>query len=204
LTGLLLDTTISGVIRKEYLYLASSLNGEILTDDGTVYDFSVSDTFVSFTSQGADDGLQTEGFIETDGDQLESSQISKLFHQVSGELVLKDAWSSHSGLSAVAGVTFGTIEMANEYGVTTVSVPVETRFGEWSIELRGQPGTESLSYSLTDLDRNLALTRRTADAVLSDIAEGCGRNPDPAQVLEAMVAVASAASARAGIPMPVL
>lgn len=192
LTGLLLDTTISGVVSKEYVYLSSSLNGEILATNGRVYDFSVSDTFVSFSTQAPGDEDQTEGFIETDGEPLDSSEIGKLFHQVCRELALKEGWRSVSGLNPGSGISFGSLDVELGGGSREISLNVETRFGEWRIELRGNPGAATLNYTLTDLDRDIALTRRTADAVLSDIAEECSAYPEPSTVLEAMVRVAAA------------
>ncbi|HEX9226068.1 MAG TPA: hypothetical protein VF885_05375 [Arthrobacter sp.] len=199
LTGLLLDTNISGLIRNEYLYLSSSLIGEILSGDGSVYDFTISDTFISFTSRATTEGGHAEGFLETDGEPLESSEIGKLFHRIRQEVNLKESWRASSGLDVSTDITFGAVDVTHEGMGQLVSLPVETRFGEWAIELQGFAGGETLTYSLRDLDRDVTMTRRTADAILSDIAEGCGKAPDPAEVLEAMLRVAVAASQRNAI-----
>lgn len=191
--GMLEDSDVVGRLQNERVYLDEAFQGELQVG-ATCYRLDLSRTSVSFDGEESSPTplLFSDSGFETDGDLIEASRVGKVFASIREQSILNRIWASCTSL--VSSPAAGIKDFRLGLGRSVATAEIETSLGECTLHIRRGPRTESLLYSLFDTTRAVHHTPRVADALLEDIAEDLGGEPEVHVLLDAMVRTAQRAS----------
>jgi hypothetical protein len=185
--GILEDAGICGVLKNDYVYQAATLHGEIHTGAGRPYAVTLSRTSVEFEEGGSEKPPVhfAGGSFETDGDDLEASQVGCAFDTVRRQSALIRAWKNCTSMRSTHSILFKELRIL--FGEPGFAMDVETDLGEFTVTIRRTSNPDVFRYSLTGAETPIVHSPRVADALLSDAAEEAGGDPEPAAILGAMI-----------------
>lgn len=185
--GILGDAGVTGVLKNDYVYQASTLQGELHTGAGRQYSLALSKTSVDFDGgETAAGPIQFTGsMLETDGEELEANQVGRAFVTARRQSALLRTWKNCTPMRSTASVILKDLRTLSKN--TEFAMDVETDLAEFAVTIRRTPNAGVFRYSLTDAATPVMASPRVADAVLCDAAEEAGGIPEPASILFAMI-----------------
>lgn len=191
--GILEDSGIVGILRNDYVYQATTLQGEVHTGAGRPYSVTLSRTSVVFDDEETASGpIQFTGSVlDTEGEDLEANQVGRTFDAARRQSTLLRAWKDCTSMRSAGSVIFKDLRVL--FDNSEFAMEVESDLGEFTVSIRRTANAEVFRYSLTDASTPIVHSPRVADALLSDAAEEAGGVPEPASVLCAMIAAAEMA-----------
>jgi hypothetical protein len=194
--GLLEDSGVVGSLKNERLYLDTALSGQLEAGDELYY-FELSRTSVNFevaSEKRTHRPIRFSGVgIETEGSEIEASQVGKAFDSVRQLSILNRVWASFSSLASNPAVGMSDVRLGQ--GRSLIAMEIETSLGECTVSIRRGPQEETYRYSVFHAAGSAELSPRIADAILADVAEDLGAPPTPESILDAMIGVSVRARA---------
>ena len=186
---LLDDSGVVGVLNNERLYLDSALSGQLHVGDEFYY-FELSRTSVNFASEKPRNPpiRFSEVSVETEGTEIEATQVGKAFVSIRRQSILNRVWASVTSLASRPAVAISDFRLGGHRALALMEI--ETSLGECTVSLRSGPQAETFRYSVFQTRTSAELSPRIADAVLADVAEDLGVPPLPESILDAMIGVA--------------
>lgn len=185
--GILEDAGVVGVLKNDYVYQSTMLHGEIHVGAGTPYFVTLSRTSVEFDDRqtGGNGPVQFTGArVETEGEDLEAQQVGRAFDCVCWQSALTRAWNDSTSMGSNHAVIFKDLRLLSSEG--EIAMDVETDLCQFTVSMHRTSKSGVFLYSLTDADTPIVQSPRVADALLSDVAEDAGGDPQPAAILGAM------------------
>jgi hypothetical protein len=191
--GILEDAGIVGVLKNDYVYQATTLQGEIDTGAGRPYSVTLSRTSVDFDDGGT--GRRpiqfTGAMVETEGEELEANQVGGAFDSARRQSALTRAWKDCTSMTGTHSIIFKDLRIL--FSDSEFAMEMETDLGELSVNIRRTSTAGLFKYSLTNAEVPIVYSPRVADALLCDAAEEAGGHPEPATILCAMIGAAELA-----------
>ncbi|MDQ0870162.1 hypothetical protein QFZ70_002635 [Arthrobacter sp. V1I9] len=186
------DSGVVGELKNERLYLDSALSGEVAVG-GECYHFELSRTSVHFASEDRiHPPIRFSGAgVETEGRDLEASEVGKAFDLIRRQAILNRVWASCTSLGSTAAVGISDFRLGE--GRSVASMEIETSLGECTVSIRRGLQADAFRYSVCQAASSTELSPRVADAILADVAEDLGASPFPESILDAMIGVANRA-----------
>jgi len=187
--GLLEDSGVVGELKKERLYLDSAMSGQLAVG-GDYYHFELSRCSVHFANEHLSHRpiRFSEASIETEGSDIEASQLRKAFDSIRRQAILNRIWASCTSLGSSPAVEISNFRLGE--GFSLASMELETSLGECTVSVRRGVHADAFRYSVFHAAGSTELSPRVADAILADVAEDLGASPVPESILDAMIEVA--------------
>lgn len=185
--GILGDAGIAGVLKNDYVYQASTLQGEIHTGAGRAYSLALSKTSVDFgEDENTGEPLRFTGsMLETDGEELEANQIGRAFNAARRQSALLRAWRDCTSMKSTHSIILK--DLRTLFSNSEFAMDMETDLAEFTVTIRRTTAAGVFRYTLTDAATSIMTSPRVADAVLCDAAEEAGGDPEPASILFAII-----------------
>lgn len=194
--GLLEDSGVVGALTNERVYLDTALSGQLGVRDESYY-FEISRTSINFDVASENQRNPPIRFsavsVETEGIDIEASQVGKAFHSIRQQSILNRVWASFTSLASNPVVGMSDIRVGQ--GRSVISMEIESSLGECTVSIRRGLQEETFRYSVFHTTGSAELSPRIADALLADVAEDLGAPPTPESILDAMIGVAARARA---------
>jgi hypothetical protein len=190
--GLLEDAGVVGILKNDYVYQSTTLHGEI-HGGGKPYSLTLSRTSVEFDAgQTYDLPIQFTGAaVETEGEDLEAHEVRSAFDSVCRQSALTRGWKDCTSMSSNHSIIFKDLRIL--YSESEIALDVEADLCQFTVSVHRTSATGVFRYSLTDADAPIVHSPRVADALLSDVAEDAGGDPQPSTILAAMIGAAGLA-----------
>lgn len=187
--GLLEDAGVVGTLKNDYIYKASVFHGEIHLESGASYLMKLSNSSVEFEPAQPDSPSIhfADAVVETDGDELEASQVAWAFRAVRRETALLRAWKASTSIACSPTFTFQDLRVLYREG--EIAMDVEVDDAKFTVVVRRTKAPGIFCY---DVSSSMAILNsiRVLDAVLSDIAVEGGYTPTPSALISAMITTA--------------
>jgi hypothetical protein len=189
---LLEDSGVVGELKNERLYLGTALSGQLAVG-GESYYFELSRTSVHFASGNrSHPPIRFSGAsVETEGSDIEASQVGKAFDSIRRQAILNRVWASFTSLGSNPVVGISDFRLGE--GRSLASMEIETTLGECTVSIRRGLQADAFRYSVFHAAGSAELSPRIADALLADVAEDLGASPVPESILDPMIGVAERA-----------
>ena len=187
--GVLEDAGVVGILKNDFVYHSSALHGDIDTRAGRPYSFALTKTSVEFYPGESDAApiAFTGSSIDTDGDEIEASQVRSAFQAARRQSALIRAWKHSTSMAGMPSVQFKNLHVLPNQ----VAMEVETELLDFTVAVHRTATPGIFRYLLT-AELPLVSSARVADAILSDVAEEAGGVPAPFSLIHSMIIAAEA------------
>lgn len=191
--GLLEDAGVVGILKNDYVYQSTTLHGEIHAGGGKPYSLTLSRTSVEFDAGDKDDHpIQFTGAaVETEGEDLEAHEVRSAFDSICRQSALTRGWKDCTSMSSNHSIIFKDLRVL--YSESEIALDMEAALCQFTVSVYRTSETGVFRYSLTDADAPIVHSPRVADALLSDVAEDAGGDPQASTILGGVIGAAGLA-----------